>query len=99
MSSGKRGASTGDSVRVWKHTKNAPTAVRSQGKWALGVGYYTRLSDRKQKKRKTSCDQEFSATFGRVGLYDTQQAAEKDTGRFRMAVDFGTERAGQGGSS
>ena len=97
MSNGKRGASTSHSNRVWKHTKNAPTAFRSQGKWSLGVGYCTKISARKQSKRKTSCDQEFSASFGRVGLYETQEAAEKDTDRFRMAVDFGTERAGRGG--
>ena len=97
MPSGKTGASTSHNNRVWKHTKNAPTANRSKGKWCLGVAYYTKISARKQTKRKTSCDQEFSASFGHVGLYETQGEAELDIGRFRMAVDFGTERAGQGG--
>ena len=71
-----------------------PTIVKSKGKFALAVGYYSNLRDKKQKKRKLSCDGEFSSEFG---LYSSEVAAAGDKTKFREAVDFQNERKGRGG--
>jgi len=91
-SSSKSASSRGE----WRHTKDQPKAIKHGKKWVLRVAYFRQLHIKKKLKYVKSIDASFSQDFG---FYATEKLAKKDATRFREAVDFRTQRNGQGGRS
>ena len=102
MVNGLSASKSAKTNRKWTHTRKNPTATKTNGKWRLGANFYAKLTSKKGKIKYTT-DIFFASDFGspgcKNGRYDTKEGAEKDTGNFRSALEFGDYRPGRGGGN